>query len=83
MEKILVSLEVPVIERTFEVFVPPSLPIGDLAAILGKSVEDMTGGHYRSSGREFLCLRENNEVLSQVETARSYGIKNGDRLLLI
>ena len=81
--KILVNLRVPAISEQFDILVPDSLRIRKIATLLAKMVAELSEQMYVSSGQEVLCSVEQNILLKPNGTLRSYGIKNGDHLLLI
>ena len=83
MEKVLVRLEVPAIPESYDVWVPDFLLIKEIIPLLIKSIEELSGYIYRSSGTEQICSCENRKVLEENKTLKSYGVKNGQHLLLL
>ncbi|MCC8072612.1 MAG: EsaB/YukD family protein [Clostridiales bacterium] len=83
MDKILIQLTIPAVNREFDVFVPLDLSIGELTEIIVKGVEDLCDGAYIPSGNEMLNLRENRAPLNPLLTLYSYGIKDGEEIFLI
>lgn len=83
MDKVLVVLEVPSIQRVYEVFIPLTVTVNELAALLAKSVEDLSGKYYAPSNNETLCLRESNVLLNGDARVSQYAIQNGDHLVMI
>lgn len=80
--KILIGLYVPSIEENFDLFVPTGLVISELCTLLADGLTQTTNGHYRTSGRELLCLSSPDKLLAQDMTLADYGISNGDQLVL-
>ena len=81
--KILVRLEVPAIEKSYDVWIPDNLSVSDTIVLLGTSVEKISNHKYIFSGSESLCIRSGNKVMSRKEKILSYDVKNGDYLVLI
>lgn len=82
MDKIIICLRVPAINRSFDVFVPPDMIIDELIQILVKGVIEMSDNSYTSVGEESLNLK-NNILLNPALTLKAYGIKDGEELFLI
>lgn len=83
MKKILVSLEVPAISGKYDISIPDFLEVNELVPLLASAVEELSDHKYVSSGHEFLCLKEKRMLIKDDETLKSYGLKNGDHLVLI
>ena len=83
MEKILVSIECPSIDRCYDVYIPNSLTVKQAARLLGKGMEELSNRRYISSGNEFLCMKEQHILLKEEVLLKDYGIQNGDHLVLI
>lgn len=83
MDKILISLEIPSIERSYEVYVPDFLPVREVTRLLVQAVQELSGGLYAPSGSEFLVSETKDFLLSEEASLSEYDIGNGDRLLLM
>lgn len=81
--KILVRLEVPAIEKSYDVWIPDNLNVGDTIDLLGNSVEKISNQKYVYSGTECLCIRSGGKLMNRKEKLLAYDIKNGDYLVLI
>ena len=81
--KILVNVRIPSISQEYDVFIPSSLRIKRVIPLLAKTVEDLSNHIYVSSGNESLCSVEKNMLLREHETFKSYGIQNGEHLMLM
>lgn len=82
MDKLLITLEVPSVSESFDVFIPNFLRIGLLVPLLAEAVSELTQNRYVSSRQEFLCSKEKAVILKEEGTLRDYGIQNGDHLML-
>lgn len=82
MKKILIGIFVPSIQESFDLLVPSGMPVQELSGLIAKGLEQVTDGHYKRSGKELLCLKEPERLLSLTATLESYGITDGDKLIL-
>lgn len=83
MEKILIRLYVPVIDETFDLFVPLDLKIRDLAAVIAKGVSDLSSGSYVVSGFELMSCRNPDRLLDPNLTLQEYSIPDGAEMMLL
>lgn len=80
--KVLVDVSVPVISKRYDVLVPDFLLVQEAANLIASAVEKLSNNMYVSSGRELLCSAESEQLLQEDVPMSSYGIKNGDHLIL-
>lgn len=80
--KLLVTVIVPAISRQYDVLVPKNIKIRVITPLIAEMVEDLSNHMYVATGQEFLCALEKNTLLRQNETLESYGIQNGDHLVM-
>ena len=83
MQKILVDVEVPSIQKDYEVNIPDDLCIGKVIELLSMMVEEQSGGTFTSSDNEILCIRNRNLIMSRDCSLVDYGVLNGDHLVLM
>ena len=77
MEKVLISLKVPAVQRTFDLFVPISLEIETLTHIIAGGVEELCGGHYVSSQKEVLVFYDPPLLPDPSCSLADYGARDG------
>lgn len=80
--KLLITLTVPAISRQFDILVPKDLKIRSITPLIAETVEELSGHMYVATGQEFFVCVEKNTLLRQNETLESYGIRNGDHLVM-
>lgn len=80
--KLLIALNVPAISRQFDVWIPKDLSIRVITPLIAETVEELSGHMYVATGKEFFVSVEKNTLLRQNETLESYGIRNGDHLIM-
>ena len=78
MDKILVNIFVPIINSSYDMFIPVSLKVYTVLELIKKSVAEMSDGRFIANENNVLCFRGDIN-LSVLETE----IKNGSRLMLI
>lgn len=81
--KILLNLRVPAIKKEFDMFVPDDLRIKVVTTLIAQSIEELSNHQFVSSGNECICSMEKDIVLRPNATLASYGIQNGDHLILM
>ena len=82
MEKLLVTIEVPSVEQSFDLVVPETLTPQLLIQLLYQLLAELTGNEYVPSGTELLCRREDRSVLPIDLPLNEIGIRMGDHLIL-
>ena len=83
MEKIIIHLEIPSIEKGFDMYIPTFMTIKELTKLVVQAVVELSDQHYVVSGNEVLCHKEKEIMLLQEMTVESYDIQNGDHIILI
>lgn len=83
MEKTLVNLYVPHMGQKYDVYIPVFLSVKEVISLIIKSVENLVDEKFYASGEERLCYVEKNILLDNNRLIQDYGIKNGDKLILI
>ncbi|MEE0699295.1 MAG: hypothetical protein U0M66_01715 [Bacilli bacterium] len=82
MNKLLISVEVPSIEQSYDLFIPINRKIGTVKKVIIKSINELSGG----------ILKDKNYLFVDIDTGIKYennafvkasGIKNGARIMLI
>ena len=82
MNKLLISVEVPSIEQSFDLFIPINKKIGTIKEYIIKSIHELSGG----------ILNDKNYLFFDIDTGIKYGnnvyvkdsgIKNGARIIMV
>ena len=82
MKKILIEIASPAAGLTYDMFVPDTLQIGELARLACEVFRRMSNGLYSGSAPPILCNAEDGSSLESSGTVRSSRIRNGTRLIL-
>ena len=83
MDKVLVGIHVPAIQKVFDAFVPLDISAADAAKLLSESIVDISDGRYGLSHQEMLSLKGPDRLLNPQFSLRDYGIQDGMQLYLI
>lgn len=83
MNKVLVEIFVPALDRKFDVFIPLDLPMFSILGLLRKAVEELSDGRLVTDGNTVICYRKDGRILDINLSAYELGIRNGTKLMLI
>lgn len=81
--KVLVSLKVPELDKTFDIFLPVNKKIGNILILLNKMLNDISDGTYSTSSKFALFNMETQELYKPDVLLLNTTIRNGTKLLLI
>lgn len=79
--KVLIKLYVPMIEETYEMYIPINKYVGEIAELLTKIVNDISKV-YPHKKNAVLCNRNTGTVYDSKITIRQTDIRNGTKLVL-
>lgn len=83
MDKILIEVFVPAVEQTFDVLIPLSLKLFEIAGLLSGAVAELSNEYFNASMNPLICDRESGEVLDVNLSAQELGLQTGSVLMLI
>lgn len=81
--KVLVELIVPVLEESYDVFIPINRKIGNIICLLSKIVSDMSGGYFSVSEKNALYSGDTGDVYPVDTLVFNTDIRNGSKLILM
>lgn len=81
--KVLINLYVPFLEKKYEVFLPANKRIGEIIYLIGKSLNEVSGGYYEYKEIERLYNRENGKEYNVNELLKHTNIRNGTDLVFL
>ena len=82
MNKLLVSIEVPSIERNFDLFIPINKKMGTIKKYVIKSIHELSGGILTEKTYSFFDIDTGVKYGNNVYVKDS-GINNGARIIII
>lgn len=83
MDKILVSVRVPAMDETYDMFLPPSSPMYEVQELIKKAVTALSHGQYMAGSDSILCFGNSGGIININLSVRELDIRNGSRLILI
>lgn len=83
MEKVLVEIFVPVLDRSFDVFIPLQSPMHEVLELIKKAVSEMSDGRFIANQNTTICHREDGSILNINLSVYELEIRNGSKLMLI
>ena len=83
MDKVLVEIYVPVLARSFDMFIPKSSSTAQVLELIKKAVKEMSDGRFVANENTALCHREDGTIININLSVEELEIKNGSKLMLI
>ena len=81
--KILVELVVPVLEESYDVFIPVNKKIGNIIVLLTKVVSELSLGYFQGSDSNCLYNGTTGDVYPMDLLVRNSDIRNGSKIILM
>lgn len=81
--KVLVNIYIPFLEKKYEVFLPVNRRLGEIAYLIAKALNEVTGGYYTYKGEERLYSRANGKEYNFNEILKHTNIRNGTDLIFM
>ena len=83
MNKVLVRLYVPIIEESYDIWIPLNRRIYNVIDLLIKAVEEMSGGQYVPTENPLLYDKATAKIYNCNLSVRESNIRNGSEIILI
>ena len=83
MEKVLVEIFVPVLDRSFDMFIPLQSPMYEVLELIKKAISEMSDGRFIANQNTTICHREDGSILNINLSVYELEIRNGSKLMLI
>ena len=81
--KILIELEIPIIEKKYDMFIPINKKVGTIKKLLEDSLVELTDNAYQPNPATNLYSKENGTIYDVNKTVRDTDLRNGSRIILI
>ena len=81
--KILVELEIPIIEKKYDLFIPINKKVGTIKSLIETSLLELTDNSYEIKEETNLYSKETGTVYDVNQTVRDTDLKNGSRIILL
>jgi len=82
MNKILVDIYIPSMNKSFDVYLPLTNKIYEIEKLLAEAFKDLSDGYFTTND-PVLCDRETGTILDINKSAWELELKNGSKLMLI
>lgn len=83
MDKVLVEIFVPVLDRSFDIFIPRTSSMAQVLELVKKAVKEMSDGRFITNENTAICYRENGTIININLSVYELEIRNGSKLMLI
>ena len=81
--KILVELEIPTIEKKYDLFIPINKKVGTIKSLIENSLLELTDNSYELKEDTNLFSKDTGIVYDVNSTVRDTDLKNGSRIILL
>ncbi len=83
MDKILINLNVPTIERKYNLWIPSNQKIYEIIQLFVKGINDLNNGEYQPKKMPILYDKQTGTPYDMNLTVEEANIKNGTEIILI
>lgn len=81
--KILIELEIPLIEKRYDLFIPINKKIGTVKNLIEYALVELTDSAYVPKDDSNFYSKETGEIFDVNKTVRDTNLRNGSRIILI
>lgn len=82
MDKVLVEVFVPVLDHSFDIFIPLQSPMYEVLELIKKAIAEMAGGRFIANENTTICYQDGS-ILNINLSVYELEIRNGSKLMLI
>ena len=81
--KILIELEIPLIEKKYDLFIPINKKVGTIKRLIEDALVELTDHAYKIKEDTNLYSKETGMLYDVNQTVRDTDLKNGSRIILL
>lgn len=81
--KILIELEIPLIEREYDIFIPINKKVGTIKKLIEESLIELTENAYVIKADTNFYSKETGMIYNVNDVVRDTDLRNGSRIILI
>ena len=81
--KVLIELEIPIIEKKYDLFIPINKKIGTIKKLIEVSLIELTDNAYISKPNSNFYSKDTGMIYDVNQTVRDTDLRNGSRIILI
>ncbi len=82
LNKYFVILYVPLLETSYDLYIPAGKSVTNVTKLIIKSLNDKTDGYYNNMNSK-LYFKDNGKMVDITTIVKNSGIHNGTRLILL
>ena len=83
MNKVLVNVYVPILNASYDIFIPMQSQLFEVADLIKKAVAELSEGRFIPTRDTTISLRSSGKILDINRTIQDLSIGNGTKLMLI
>lgn len=83
MDKVLVEVFVPILENSFDIFIPRQSMMHEVLGLIKKAIVEMSDGRFIANENTVICHREDGSIININLSVYDLEICNGSKLMLI
>ena len=83
MDKVLVEVFVPLLNRSYDIFISLQSPMYEVLSLIKKAVSELSDGRFVANANTIICYRESGDIININLSVFELGICNGTKLMLI
>ena len=80
--KILIELEIPLIEKRYDLFIPINKKVGTVKNLIENALVELTDSAYVPKDDSNFYSKETGEIFDVNKTVRDTNLRNGSRIIL-
>lgn len=81
--KLLIELEVPIIEKKYDLFIPINKKIGTVKRLIEEALKELTENAYIIKEDTNFYSKETGAIYNVNQTVRDTDLRNGSRIILL
>ena len=81
--KILIELEIPLIEKSYDLYIPINKRIGTVKKLIEEALIELTDGAYEMKAETNFYSKETGQIYDVNRNVRDTDLKNGSKIILI
>lgn len=81
--KLLIGIEIPLIEKKYDVFIPVNKKIGTIKNLLEEALVELTDQAYTPNSELNFYSKDTGDIYDVNKTVRDTDLQNGSRIILI
>ena len=83
MNKILITVYVPAVMKTFEVYIPLRSKLYEIKQLIEKAIVEVTDGSFQPNANNIVCEKDTGIIYNINLTVEQIGLKNGSQLMIV